>query len=118
MLIVDDEASIRALIKEVLEMDGHSCAEAEDGTQALEMIRSGSYKLVIMDRHMPKMTGLQAVELLRANPKFCDLKLLMCTSASIVKEVEEAFTAGANDYVLKPLNLKQLTGKVRQLVAS
>jgi CheY-like chemotaxis protein len=112
ILIVDDEDSIRELIKEVLAMDNHTFDMAGNGSEALEKIRKNNFDLVIMDRNMPTMTGIQALSILRANPKYQGLKVLMCTSASVTKEVDEAFAAGANDYVLKPINLQALLGKV------
>lgn len=117
ILICDDEEAIRELIKEVLSMNGHTFDMAENGAVALEKIRGAKYDLVIMDRNMPKMTGVQAVAMIRTNPAYKDLKVLMCTSASVAKEVDEAFQAGANDYILKPINLQLLSGKVQKHLA-
>lgn len=117
ILIVDDEESIRELVKEVLSAQGHSFDMAENGAQALDRIKAKAYDLVIMDRNMPKMDGIQTLTMLRANPKYKDLKVLMCTSASVTKEVEEAFAAGATDYILKPINLQALMGKVTKALA-
>jgi len=114
ILVVDDEESIRALIREVLSTQNHTFDEAGTGAEALEKIRAGKYGLVIMDRNMPTMSGIQALSILRANPQYKDLKVLMCTSASVTKEVDEAFQAGANDYILKPLNLQMLIKKVQR----
>lgn len=119
ILVVDDEASIRDLIQEVLAMEGHTCDQADNGAAALERLRApgAKYDLIIMDRNMPKMTGLQALQLIKTNPALTLIKVLMCTSASVNKEVEEAFEAGATDYILKPINLQMLAGKVRKHVA-
>ena len=117
ILVVDDEDSIRELIKEVLSMDGHTLETAGDGAQALELIRKTNFDLVILDRNMPTMTGIQALAILRSNPSYKGLKVLMCTSASVTKEVDEAFAAGANDYILKPINLAMLQGKVKKHLA-
>jgi CheY-like chemotaxis protein len=115
ILVVDDEAAIRELIQEVLSMDGHTCDQADNGASALEKLKAGGkYDLMIMDRNMPKMTGIQALQLLRSNAAFKELKVLMCTSASVNREVEEAFEAGATDYILKPINLAMLSGKVKK----
>jgi CheY-like chemotaxis protein len=118
ILVVDDEAAIRELIQEVLAMEGHTCDHAENGAVALERVRVKKYDLVIMDRNMPKMTGLQALQMIRTTPALYDLKVLMCTSASVTREVEEAFEAGATDYILKPINLQMLAGKIRKHTAS
>ena len=114
ILVVDDEDSIRALIKEVLSSQNHTFDEAGNGSEALEKVRQAKFDLVIMDRNMPKMDGIQALTLMRANPQFKDLKVLMCTSSSVTKEVDEAFSAGANDYILKPINLQALVKKVQK----
>ena len=118
ILVVDDEAAIRDLIKDVLSMDGHTFDEADNGSAALERLKAKpDYDLVIMDRNMPKMTGIQALTILRGNPTLAKVKVLMCTSASVTKEVDEAFAAGATDYILKPINLQMLAGKVRKITA-
>jgi CheY-like chemotaxis protein len=115
ILVVDDEVAIRELIQEVLGMEGHTCDQAENGSHALECLKAKKYDLVIMDRNMPKMTGVQALQILRASPALKDLKVIMCTSASVTREVDEAFEAGASDYILKPINLAMLAGKVRKI---
>ncbi len=118
ILVVDDEESIRALIREVLSLSSHTFEEAGNGAEALERIRATKYDLVIMDRNMPRMDGIQALTLLRASPQFKDLKVLMCTSSSVTKEVDEAFAAGANDYILKPINLQALVKKVAKALGA
>jgi len=118
ILIVDDEESIRDLIKEVLSTGGHEFHLAENGAQAFELLRKKTVDLAIVDRNMPGMTGIEVVKLIRQNPKLAGIKVLMCTGASVTKEIDEAFAAGADDYVLKPLNFAQLLGKVAKALAS
>lgn len=118
ILIVDDEESIRDLIKEVLLPHGHEIFFAADGTQTFELLRRKTVDLAIVDRNMPGMTGIEVVDLIRRNPKTAAIKILMCTASSVTKEVDEAFAAGADDYVLKPLNFGQLLAKVAKALAS
>lgn len=118
ILVVDDEDSIRALIIEVLSTQNHTFDEAGNGAAALEALRAKKYDLVIMDRNMPTMTGIQALTIIRSSPQFQNMKVLMCTSASVTKEVDEAFEAGANDYVLKPINLQMLIKKVQKALVA
>lgn len=118
ILLCDDEPAIRELIKEVLSVDAHSFDEANNGMEALEKLRGSAYDLLIIDRNMPKMTGIQAVTVIRSNPKLQGLKIIMCTSASVTSEVDEAFSAGASDYLLKPINLQMLMGKVKKHLAA
>ena len=117
ILIVDDEESIRDLIKEVLSSGGHEFYLAADGAKAFEFLRSKPVDLAIVDRNMPGMTGIEVVQLIRLNPKTAAVKVLMCTGSSVTKEIDEAFAAGADDYLLKPLNFSQLLGKVAKALA-
>ena len=118
ILIVDDEESIRDLIKEILRTQDHETETAEGGTQALELLRKREFDLAIVDRNMPGVSGIDFVKLVRLNSKLSRLKVLMCTASSVNKEVDEAFEAGADDYVLKPLNFPVLLGKVAKILAS
>jgi CheY-like chemotaxis protein len=118
VLIVDDEEYIRDLIKEVLLAQGHEFELAAGGTEALEILRKKSIDLVIVDRNMPGMTGIEVVQLVRQNPKTKAIKILMCTGSSVTKEIDEAFAAGADDYVLKPLSFPALIGKVAKALAA
>lgn len=118
VLIVDDEEYIRDLVKEVLLAQGHEFELAAGGTEALEILRKKSIDLAIIDRNMPGMSGIEVVQLIRQNPKTKGLKVLMCTGSSVTKEIDEAFAAGADDYLLKPLNFSALLGKVAKALAS
>jgi DNA-binding response OmpR family regulator len=118
ILIVDDEESIRDLIREVLSPEGHELLLAADASQAFELLRRKSIDLAIVDRNMPGTGGIDLISLIRRNPKTAGVKVLMCTAASVTKEIDEAFAAGADDYVLKPLNFAQLVAKVAKALAS
>jgi len=118
ILIVDDEETIRDLLKEVLSSQGHTFHLAAHGAEAFEILREKTVDLAIIDRNMPGMTGIEVVQLIRLNPKTSKVKILMCTAASITKEVDEAFAAGADDYILKPLDFATVLGKVAKALAS
>lgn len=112
ILIVDDDASIRDLIKDVLAAPGRTFAAASSGADALGLIAKARFDLVILDRNMPRMGGLEVLKTLRANPATAKLKVLVCTGAEMLSEVEESFAAGANDYIVKPLDFEKLKAKV------
>lgn len=116
ILVADDEDSVREMIKDALVMSGHEVDTAADGAMALAMIRKKPYDLVLLDRNMPKVDGLQALQLIRGNsdPKVRSMKVIMCTAASVTKEIDEAFAAGATDYLLKPIMLQMMFGKVQK----
>lgn len=112
ILIVDDDAAIRDLIREVLAAQGHSFVMAASGAEALALVAKTRFDLVLLDRNMPKMSGLDVLKTLRANPVTAKLKVLICTAAEMLAEVDEAFSAGATDYIVKPLDFAKLTAKV------
>ncbi len=117
ILIADDEEAIRDLVKEVLSAEKHEFLLAENGTQALELLRSKGADLAIIDRNMPGLSGIDVVKVIRSTPKLDKVKILMCTAASVTSEIDEAFAAGADDYVPKPFNPPALLAKVAKALA-
>jgi len=114
ILVVDDDDAIPDLIREVLAAQGHVFSTAASGAAALELIGKTSFDLVILDRNMPRMSGLQVLKTLRASPATAKLKVIVCTAAEMLSEVDEAFTAGATDYIVKPLDFEKLRAKVER----
>lgn len=112
ILIVDDDEAIRDLINDVLAGSGHALTLAASGAEALAAIGKSRIDLVILDRNMPSMGGLQVLQAIRANPATAKLKVLFCTAAERMAEVDEAFSAGATDYIVKPLDFAKLLAKV------
>jgi len=112
ILIVDDDAAIAQLIGEVLIAPGRTFVTASSGAEALEKIGTARFDLVILDRNMPSMGGLEVLRTLRSRPATAKLKILICTAAEMLAEVDEAFAAGATDYIVKPLDFAKLNAKV------
>jgi CheY-like chemotaxis protein len=112
ILIIDDDAFCREFVGDAVAGAGHSCDAARDGVEGLDMIQKQNYDLVIVDRSMPNMTGMEFVAALRQDERFKRQKIIMCTAAEMAGEVAEAFEAGVNDYILKPIELGKLLAKV------
>jgi CheY-like chemotaxis protein len=112
ILVVDDEESIREVVRRLLSLHGHTVETAVNGAEALDRLQNRKYDLMIIDRFMPKMSGVDAVAVLRTSPKFKDLKILMVTMTSTTKDVDEAFDAGVDGYVVKPFDMNKLLEKV------
>ncbi len=111
ILIVDDEESIRTLLQEVLNSNGHDCEIVGTAMEALGLIAAKRYDLVIMDQNMPLMTGSEAVVRLRADPKHRDLPILMSTAKPLDQDI------GASGYLSKPIDLHKLIETVASLAA-
>lgn len=114
VLIVDDEAGVCAMIKRLLALHGYEADVVNDGGAAIDRIQSGNYDLMIIDNDMPRITGPEAVAIIRSSPRFKALKIIMFTGASQTKDVNEAYELGVDGYILKPMNV----GRLLQTVSS
>ena len=111
ILVVDDEKSIRNALKDVLEYEGHIIEEAEDGMAAIIMVRKTNYDLVLCDVKMPKLDGLEFLEIaFESRP---DLNVIMISGHGNIETAVEAIKKGAYDYLAKPLDLNRLLVIVR-----
>lgn len=113
ILIVDDERSIRNIIKELLEMEDYKCDVAESGTQALEMIRTtkGGYDLIISDIKMPQMDGIELLSNIRKNSP--EIPMVMISGHGTIDTAVECIKNGAFDFIEKPIEMNRLLITVR-----
>jgi|CXWL01.1.fsa_nt_gi two-component system chemotaxis response regulator CheY len=118
ILVVDDDETIRSLVKEILTQAGHDCAVSEDGPDALDQIARRRYDLVILDHNMPKMTGTDILLQMRADPRFAEIPVIILTADGLYLRKGEAGTAvGDPDGCLsKPLDKSKLVTLVATLV--
>ena len=112
VLVVDDEPSIREMLKIVLRRDGCDVQVAEDGRQALEALRAGPVDLLLSDIRMPDMSGVDVLRTAKALNR--DVVALMMTAYASTETAVEAMRLGAVDYLTKPFNMDELRIKVRQ----
>ena len=101
LLVVDDEPSFRALLRDILEGAGHGVTEARDGAEALAFLDRGPFDLVLTDRLMPKVDGIELLRRVKARPSAPPVVLL--TAHGSIPEAVEAVRLGAADYIAKPL---------------
>ncbi|MCI5773095.1 MAG: response regulator transcription factor [Erysipelotrichaceae bacterium] len=113
LLIVDDEARIRDLINKYASYEGHQCAEAQDGDQAIELCRMHDYDLIIMDVMMKETTGFEAVKQIKA---FKDIPVIMLTALNEEYDKIRGFDLGIDDYVVKPFSAKELMMRVNAIL--
>jgi two-component system response regulator MprA len=117
ILVVDDDAQIRSLVKRLVGLHGHDVDTAEDGAQALEHLQTKAYDLMIIDNIMPNISGTQAVDIIRTNSKYQDLKILMFSGASMTQTVDAAYAAGVNGFITKPFVADRLISKINGALA-
>ena len=96
-------------------MKGFRIAVANDGQEAIALVRSKNPDLVLMDIQMPRMDGLEAIEWIRNNHS-TDLPIIALTALAMTGDREKCLAAGANDYLSKPIKLKQLATAIQQFL--
>jgi CheY-like chemotaxis protein len=118
VLVVDDVADTRRLMRRVLERAGIRVIEAATGEDALEAIASEHPDLVVLDLRLPGISGFDVARWVRASPDQTIARtVLLACSASVQPEVErEARDAGADDFEGKPFDIAGFVGRIRQLI--
>ncbi|HLL94903.1 MAG TPA: sigma-54 dependent transcriptional regulator [Spirosoma sp.] len=114
LIIVDDEKSIRAALRDILEYEGYEVDEAKDGEEGLEMIMRTSYDVALCDIKMPKMDGLEL--LLKAGEVAKTTQFIMISAFGNVENAVEATKRGAFDFITKPPDLNRLLITVRNAI--
>jgi diguanylate cyclase (GGDEF)-like protein len=104
LLIVDDIAMNRDVLRRRFERQGFQITEADGGRRAVELTRERPFDLVMLDVNMPDLDGIQVLKEIRQHSATASLPVIMVTGKSESASVAEAFTAGANDYVTKPVD--------------
>jgi DNA-binding NtrC family response regulator len=111
ILVVDDEASIRRTLREILEYEDFAVEEAEDGEEAVEKISSESFDVVLLDVKMPKRDGMEVLQTVR--DKQIDVPVVMISGHGTIETAVEATKLGAFDFVEKPPDLNRLLVTIR-----
>ena len=113
ILLAEDELALSKAYAQVLIMQGYEVEQVYDGKEALEAANSGTYDLMIFDVMMPKMSGLEVLKALRdaGNTTY----VIMLTAMSELDDKVEGLEMGADEYLTKPIPLKELAARVRSL---
>lgn len=118
-LVVEDEKEISNLLKASLNEIGFDALEFHDGKLALDYLQnndSNLYKLIILDRMLPSVNGLEICKFVRLYKPTQKLPVLMVTALSTPEEIIEGLDAGADDYITKPFDLQIFKARVRSLI--
>jgi len=118
VLVVDDFLTMRRILKNILKQVGFKTMdEAEDGAQALDMIKNADpqFDLIIADWNMPKMTGIELLKAIRADPELKHLPVIMVTAEAQKSRVLEAVQAGVSNYIVKPFTADTVKTKLEQV---
>ena len=114
VLFVEDEADLTLIVADTLRGQGYDVITAADGIEALEKFKTEAADIVVADVMMPKMDGFtMAKEIRKISPT---IPLLFLTAKSTIDDIEEGFEIGANDYLKKPFELRELIVRIKALL--
>jgi DNA-binding response OmpR family regulator len=116
VLIADDHANMRSLVRLTLETGRFEIFEAPDGEAALDVARREQPDLVFLDWTMPGLAGVDVCRALRDDPAHADMRIVMLTARAQHADREAARSVGADDYITKPFSPIELLEKVRDVL--
>src|SRR5215470_16522684 len=118
ILVVEDNPDNMTLITDVLSSLDYDVVQATDGEQGVKIAESEKPNLILMDLSLPRMDGWTATKVIKANPDIKHIPIIALTAHAMVGDRERALEAGCNDYISKPINLRELASKLTQLMRS
>ena len=116
VLVAEDNAVNRELIRELLELRGFEVSEACDGQEALQMIEASLPDILLLDLGMPKLDGFGVIKKVRENPQLAGLPVLAVTAYAMRGDREKVLDAGFDGYVSKPINAAALSQAMESLL--
>lgn len=116
ILLADDDATVRRLLRVALESPQYRVLEARDGATALELARQEHVDLLVLDWLMPALTGIQVAKALRQDPATAHVPIIIITGKGRTAEQEEVEAIGATMYLVKPFSPLELWRKVREIL--
>ena len=116
VLIADDEPNIVISLEFLMKREGFEVSIARDGEEALRKVEEGLPDLILLDVMMPKKSGFEVCQQLRANPAYAALKIIMLTAKGRDTEMTKGLDLGADAYMTKPFSTKDLAAQVKSLL--
>src|SRR5512139_2698567 len=117
ILIVEDDLINRILLSTCLHEEGHTIRTAENGKQALDILDSEHFDLVLLDLLMPEMDGFEVLKWIKARPDLRNLLVIIVSAEEDMKSIVKCIEMGANDYLPKPFEPTLLKARVKTLLA-
>lgn len=114
VLIVDDEKDIVETLKFILESEGHNCIVAYDGEEALNLAKTKTPDLIVLDVMLPKINGYKVCRLLKFDSNYKEIPILMVTARTQEEDKIIGEETGANEYVTKPFDIETILSLVKK----
>jgi len=117
VLVVDDFLTMRRIVRKILrDLDFQNIIEAEDGSAALDVLKTTKIDLIVSDWNMPRMTGLELLKQVRGTDSIKDTPFLMITAEAQKENIVEAVKARVSNYIVKPFTAATLEEKLAKIV--
>jgi len=116
VLLVEDEDALRQVLRDLLEREGYSVIEAQDGVQALDQIDRHAPDALVLDLNLPRLDGYQVLTHIRARPGTAELPVLVLTAKGDEESEVKVFENGANDFITKPFRPRALSARLKALL--
>jgi len=116
ILIVDDETINLDFFEVMLSKLGFAVEKATDGKEALDKVKRFIPDLILLDNIMPNMTGWEVTKILKSDPKYKDIPIIMFSALDDVKDKIEGFELGVDDYITKPYNFSEVLARIRAVL--
>ncbi len=113
ILTVDDARTVRTMVRNILEENGHEVHEAEDGVVAMNLVAKQTFDLILLDWEMPEMDGLTFLTRFRQEEISPETKVVMLTSLNKMSNILKAMDAGADEYIMKPFTPDMVLDKIQ-----
>ena len=114
VLIVEDDANSRKLIRDLLQVSGHTTLEATDGKQGVALAKEKRPDLILMDIQLPVMDGLEATRILKADNETREIPIVALTAYAMEGDEERMLQAGCDGYLPKPIDVQEFLKKVSE----
>ena len=118
ILVVEDQADNRRILRDLLANAGYELIEAESGEEALTAVAARRPDLILMDIQLPVMDGYEATRRIRLDPELKSIPIIAVTSYALAGDEAKALAVGCNAYITKPFSPRALLGKVQEHLSS
>lgn len=116
ILIIEDSEVNRRLMRDVLLYHGFEVIEASNGKEGIELALEQRPDLILLDMQMPVMDGFEVLRVIRNNPDLRGIKIITVTSFAMVGDKERILKAGADDYIAKPIDTRELPKRIKMML--
>jgi two-component system cell cycle response regulator DivK len=116
VLLIEDNAESRELLRDVLEFDGYEVAESVTAEEGLEVAKARKPALILMDIQLPQMSGIDALKIIRADPELAATPVVAVTASVMLQEEHRVKDAGFDAFHRKPINVKAIRELIDKLI--